>query len=152
MTSLAETSGAETIAKKTLFMVEDETLLCDLFAEYVELLPTVEFLGAAHNGVDAMKRILEDKPDLLVLDVRMPEMNGLEVLSLLQRKLPECRVIVFTGTIDDETLALALRYKAAAFVEKSSGLDSLRQGIESVMKGEKYYTPGVARLIRNFHF
>jgi len=133
-------------------MVEDELLLCDLFSEYVELIPSVEFLGTANNGVEAMRCILDKKPELLVLDIRMPEMNGLEVLALLQRKLPGCKVIIFTGTIDDETLALALRYKCAAFVEKSAGLEALKEGILKVIAGEKFYTPGIASLIRNFHF
>ncbi|MCC5834628.1 MAG: response regulator transcription factor [Opitutales bacterium] len=138
--------------RKTLLMIEDEPLLCDLFAEYIKTIPEVEFLGDERDGSMAMKRSLELKPDIIVLDIRLPEVNGLEILTLLHRKLPETAVIIFTGSLSEETLRITLSNGALGYVEKSYGLEELHKAINAAMKGEKHYSPGVQQLMRNYRF
>lgn len=135
---------------KTLLIIEDEPLLCDLFAEYVKTIDGVEFLGDERDGSQAMKRCLELKPDIIILDIRLPEVNGLEILTLLRLRLPESAVIIFTGSLSEETLRITMQNGAAGYVEKSYGLDELHKAIDAAISGGKHFSPGVQRLIRNF--
>jgi DNA-binding NarL/FixJ family response regulator len=136
---------------KTVFMIEDETLLCDLFSEYIETMPGLKFLGFEQDGGAGIKKALDLAPDLIVLDIRLPEVNGLEVLSLLRQRLPQTGIILFTGTVKEETLRLAKRLGAHAFVEKSQGLEDLKRAIDAVGKGERYYSPNIQILMEQFH-
>ena len=131
-------------------MIEDEALLCDLFAEYVETIDGLDFLGYEQDGASGIKKALELKPNIIVLDIRLPEVNGIEVLTLLRRRLPDTKVIIFTGTLNEETLRLATRHGAHAFVEKSHGLEELKHGIEAIVRGEKFFSEGVTEIIKRF--
>lgn len=123
-------------------MVEDEVLLSDLFAEYVQMIPELNFLGSSGDGADAMRKCLELKPDLIILDIRLPEVNGLEMLLLLRRKLPGSRIIVFSGSLDARSVKTALDCDAHGFVEKAYGLEELNRAIRKVLSGEHYYSAG----------
>jgi len=130
-------------------MVEDEALLRDLFAEYVQLIPNLKFLGACGDGRKAIKEALELKPDLLILDIRLPEVNGLEILLLLRRKLKETLILVFSGSIETRNIKMALDCKADGFVEKAYGLEELKKGIEQVLQGKRYFSPGAEQIRRS---
>lgn len=136
--------------KKKIFMIEDEALLCDLFSEYIEAIPGFEFLGYEQDGAAGIRKAIELEPDIIVLDIRLPEVNGIEVLTMLRRKLPDTRIVIFTGTLKEETLRLANRHGAHAFVEKAQGLEELRSALDAVVKGERYFSPGVAQIMRQF--
>ena len=123
-------------------MVEDEVLLSDLFGEYVQMIPELHFLGSSGDGAQAMRKCLELKPDLIILDIRLPEVNGLEMLLLLRRKLPGTRIIVFSGSLDARSVKTSLECNAHGFVEKAYGLEELNKAIRTVMAGEKYYSAG----------
>ncbi len=136
--------------KKTLFLIEDEDLLCELFAEYVQIIPNLVYLGDARDGATAVKKCFELHPDIVIVDIRMPEMNGLEILQRLHEHLPETKIIIFSGTVDDDSLRLAMEHETDAYIEKAYGLDELKRGIEYVMLGRKYYSPGIMRLLTNY--
>lgn len=135
---------------KTVFMIEDETLLCDLFSEYIETIPGLKFLGFEQDGATGIKKALDLAPDLIVLDIRLPEVNGLEVLSLLRERLPKTGIILFTGTVKEETLRIARRLGAHAFVEKSQGLEDLKRAIDAVRSGQRYFSPNIRNLMEQY--
>jgi DNA-binding NarL/FixJ family response regulator len=134
---------------KTIYMVEDEALLRDLFVEYVQLIPDLEFIGACGDGRQAIKEVLELRPDLLILDIRLPEVNGLEILLLLRRKLKDTRILVFSGSIEVRNVKMALDCKADGFVEKAYGLEELKKAIETVLTGKAYFSPGADKIRRS---
>ncbi len=136
--------------KKSLFLIEDEDLLCELFAEYIQIIPNLVYLGDARDGMTAVRKCFELEPDIVVVDIRMPEMNGLEILKCLSERLPTAKIIIFSGTVDDDCLRIAMEYQTDAYIEKAYGLDELRRGIEYVMMGRKYYSPGIMRLLTNY--
>lgn len=137
--------------KKTLFLIEDEDLLCDLFAEYVDLLPEIAYLGDARDGATALCRCRELFPDIIIMDIRMPEVDGLEILCRVREEMPSTKVVIFSGTIDDEALRAAMVFEADAFIEKAYGLDELRRGLEYVLSGRRYFSPGILKLLTNYH-
>jgi DNA-binding NarL/FixJ family response regulator len=127
---------------KTILMVEDERMLSELFVEYVAMLPDVQYLGYVSDGRVALDRCLEQKPDIIILDIRLPGVNGLEMLRKLRKALPDSKVIVFSGSLDAYSVRMALDGDAHGFVEKAYGLTELNIGITEVMKGNRYYSQG----------
>lgn len=123
-------------------MVEDEGMLSELFGEYVLMIPEVEYLGCCSDGETALRECLEKKPDLIVQDIRLPGVNGLDMLKKFRKDLPGTKVIVFSGSLDAHSVRVALEGDAHGFVEKSYGLAELNKGIELVLSGERYFSEG----------
>ena len=138
------------MATKTVFLIEDEILLCELFTDYSVTIPEIEFLGFENDGQKGIDRAFELKPDIIVLDMRLPNVSGIEALRLLREKLSDVKIIVFTGTVKEETVYLAQSGGADAFVEKSCGLAYLKEAILAVIRGENYFTDGVADLLKSY--
>lgn len=136
--------------KKTIYMIEDEGLICDLFRDYVELFDDLTHAGYCQSGGKAMEKLREVKPDIVVVDIRLPEQSGLALVPEIRKELPECKIILFTGTIKEEAIQTALKHKVEAYVEKSFGFEELKNAIQAVLKDETYLSPGVAKIIRNF--
>jgi len=127
---------------KTIFMVEDEGMLSELFGEYVQMIPDTEYLGVCNDGAVALKRCIELKPDVIVLDIRLPGVNGLEMLKQLRTEIPVTKIIVFSGSLDAHSVRMALEGDAHGFVEKAYGLVELNKGIVEVLAGRRFYTEG----------
>lgn len=136
----------------SLFLVEDEELVCELLSEFFRLEPGINYMGEANDGQTAIDKCRELKPDLLVLDLRIPEVNGIEVLRTLHQELPDMKVIIFTGSLSEETLHGTIRNGAIAYVEKAYGLEELQKAITAAIKGERYFSPSIARLIEDYKF
>jgi two-component system response regulator YesN len=123
-------------------MVEDEGMLSDLFGEYVQMLPDMQYLGCCSDGTKALTEILDKKPDVIVQDIRLPGVNGLELLIEIRKNLPGTKVLVFSGSLDAHTIKMAVDGDAHAFVEKAYGLTELNKAILEVLAGKRYYSKG----------
>lgn len=137
---------------ESLFLIEDEELVCELLGEFLREEEGIEFLGEARDGATAITRCRELRPDVIILDLRLPEISGLEVLKILHQELPTSKVIIFTGSLSEETLQTTLDNGAIAYVEKAYGLEELQKAIQAALKGNKYYSPSIARLIEDYQF
>lgn len=134
-----------------VYIIEDEVVLRELCIEFFKTtMPEIDVVGFSGNGKEALRECLELKPDLAIVDIRLPEVNGLEILHILKNKVPGIKVLIFTATVNPETIRIAMHGKAEGFVEKSCGLDQLREGVETIIKGGQYFTPDVQRQMRAF--
>lgn len=131
---------------KKVFVAEDYNLLRELFKEIVKVIPSLHFAGSSADGQEALKKCLEIQPDLVILDIRLPEVNGLEILTILKRKLPDTKIIMVTGNTNLKTINMAVSSGANGFIEKSDGLDELKKGIESVINDKYYFSQSVLEL------
>jgi DNA-binding NarL/FixJ family response regulator len=127
-------------------MVEDEFLLLELFEEYVKLIPNVCYLGSCSDGHVAYDEIVKNSPDVLILDIRLPKVNGLEILRKLRVQLPEMKIIIFSGSLDPSSIKICIDTNAHGFVEKSYGLEELKKAILAVISGKIYYTEGAEKI------
>ncbi|HTB62955.1 MAG TPA: response regulator transcription factor [Opitutales bacterium] len=132
---------------KRVFLIEDETMVLDFCSEYIRNFTDMEIVGTSGNGHDALRGVLEAKPDLAIVDIRLPEVNGLEILSIIKRKMPECKVLLFTGTINPHTVRTAIQGGVDGFVEKAEGLQGLKSGIEAVRQDKRYFSPHIKRMM-----
>ncbi len=100
--------------------------------------------GEAATAGEALRLVRLQQPDLLLLDLGLPDRTGLEVIEELAREQVKCRIVVLTVSEEDESLFRALESGAAAYVVKGIGPDELLHAIRAVVEGEQYVTPRLA--------
>ena len=129
---------------KTVYIIEDEEIIRSLLATFFSTTyPELEVLGMTGDGGEGVEKCLELAPDLVICDIQLPEVNGLEILHLLKRKFPKIKILVFTGKTSHQSVKIAVHGKADGFVNKISGLEELKNAIEAVRKGEQYFSPDI---------
>lgn len=97
--------------------------------------PEISIVGLASNGKEAFDLCCRHKPDIVIMDVRMPVCNGIEGTKLIKNHMPEVKVIMFTTFEDQDFITEAIKYGAEGYVLKDSGQDHIRMVIKSVHKG-----------------
>ncbi|HEX3554982.1 MAG TPA: response regulator transcription factor [Thermoanaerobaculia bacterium] len=139
-------------ASLRVLIAEDETLVRQGIRKLLELDSRIEIVAEAGDGEEALRRIGETKPDVVLLDVRMPRLDGLGVLRALQEKpdAPPCLVLT---TFDDRSLVLeAIREGAKGFLRKDVSLSQLVGAIEALAAGGTCLQPAVTEsLLRGLH-
>jgi two-component system nitrate/nitrite response regulator NarL len=111
--------------------------------------PQLEIVGEAGNGREAIQKARELKPDLMLMDIDMPQMNGLAVAELLHRELPATRVLILSMHSNTEYVIRIIQSGARGFVLKEAPTEELVRAIEMVNAGEAYFSPDVARVALN---
>jgi DNA-binding NarL/FixJ family response regulator len=122
-----------------VLLADDHRLLREAFAQLLQ--PRYEVVGSVADGralLDAAPRL---RPDIVVLDIAMPLLNGLDAARLLRQQMPEVKIIFLTVNEDPELAAAAFRAGALGFLLKNSAASELLQAVEEVFQGRSYITP-----------
>jgi len=117
-------------------VVDDDSHLRDLFKMMLELEDGFEVVGEAGDGKAAISRVEECQPDLVMLDLEMPVMDGLEALPRILEAAPRTKVVVVSGFPEESLEARALAAGAAAYVAKGLSVEDLVQQLASVIEDE----------------
>ena len=126
-------------------IADDHALVRAGIRALVEKIDDVSVIAEAGEGLEALNLIKELKPDLVLLDVTMPGLSGLDVLVETRKHLPDVRVIILTVHEEAEYAMQALRAGAAGFLPKSAAANELQLAIETVTRGETYVSGEVSR-------
>ena len=134
--------------RNRLVIVDDHNVVRELFRFQLSRTEPNRFevVGEGANGQEAVEICLKTKPDLLVLDLMLPGLNGVEVMRRLQPKLPDMRVLFFSACARIPLIVEALEHGAAGFVGKPRSWNTVLEAINLVAAGGKYYDPSVAHL------
>lgn len=128
-------------------LADDHNLVRAGIRALLEKLPGVEVVGEAANGREALELITREKPDLVLMDIGMPELNGLEAAPRIAREAPRTRVVILSMHADEKHVAQALRAGVAGYVLKDSCADELPVLIRAVTQGETYLSPGISKQV-----
>jgi DNA-binding NarL/FixJ family response regulator len=109
--------------------------------------PDLELVGEAENGDLAVERVLETKPDVLLLDLRMPGPGGPEVCRRVREECPDTRVLVLTSYDEDEELFGVLAAGASGYLLKDARPDNVAQAVRSVAEGQAVFDEAIAQRI-----
>lgn len=126
-----------------------------LFASTIELLlqkystNRIEVLGIAHDGHELLEKVGRLNPDLALVDVRMPGMDGIEATRLIRSDYPNVKVLILTTYDDDEYVDAALSYGASGYILKDAAPEDLMQAFETALTGGIYIASEVAERLRN---
>ncbi|MBA2485146.1 MAG: response regulator transcription factor [Nitrospira sp.] len=131
--------------KVRVLLVEDHTLVRAGFRALLEKLEGIQVIGEVSNGRDALKMSKEMAPEVVLMDIAMPEMNGLEATSRMRQECPGTKVLMLSMYTNEEYLKEALRAGAAGYLLKDADRAELELAIKTVCRGETYLTPAVAK-------
>jgi DNA-binding NarL/FixJ family response regulator len=130
-------------ADARLIIADDHRLLAEACRSILE--PQYEVVGIVTDGRALLEAAAILRPDAVILDIAMPNLNGLDAGELLKRKMPAIRLIYLTMTLSAEIAAEAFRRGASGYVLKQSAAEELLIAIRRVMHGESYLSPLIAR-------
>jgi DNA-binding NarL/FixJ family response regulator len=124
-------------------LADDQRLVRESLATLLGLLDGIELLATASDGEEALVLTAEHAPDVVLMDLRMPRMDGIEATSRLRESHPEVRVIALTTYADDESVLGALRAGARGYLTKDASSQDIRTAILSVAAGDAALDPAV---------
>lgn len=133
-----------TAGKKTVFIAEDHQLFRDGLKAMLAAKETLEVVGEARDGLEAINSIKRKQPDLLLLDLSMPRLSGISVIKELRRQFPEMRILVLTIHESDQYVIETFEAGANGYCIKDASRDELLLAINSVLSGKTYISPGIA--------
>ena len=131
------------MANVRILLADDHAMLRDGVRMVLESHPGFEVVGTADNGRDAVRLAEELQPDIAVVDVAMPELNGLEATRAIRNTSPETAIVVLSMHEGEEYLREALRAGAAGYVLKRAAAKELVGAINAVRRGDKYLDPAL---------
>ncbi len=131
------------MARPRVLLADDHRMLREAFAQI--LASKCEVVGAVGDGRALLAAARELKPDVVVLDIGMPLLNGLDAARQLKRTMPQVKIIVLTVNEDPDLAAEVMRAGALSYLLKNSAAAELSQAIEEAMRGRAYITPLVAK-------
>jgi len=126
-----------------VLVADDHPLFRDGMARAVRDRPSLELVGEASDGREALELSRELSPDVLLLDARMPELDGLQVLNALRREHSPTRVVIFSAFTDGPLVHQALAGGAAGYLPKNAERDAVCEAIEAVARGEIVLDPSL---------
>jgi DNA-binding NarL/FixJ family response regulator len=131
-----------------LVIIEDQTAIREMLVEILSLDSTFKLVGQTGDGQQGLTLCLDLKPDVVLLDAKLPGLNGVDLLRRLSKKLPSTRVLVFSGQENPVVVKQMLEAGAHGFVEKTASLVELRKGLSTIAAGGTYFGPAIANVLR----
>jgi DNA-binding NarL/FixJ family response regulator len=133
-------SGRETIS---VLVADDQRVVREGLVTILNLLPEIEVVGAAADGDEAVDGAARLKPDVVLMDLRMPRCDGVEATARIRERSPETKVLVLTTYADDRSLLAALRAGARGYLTKDAGSDEVEAAIRALARGEAVIHPAL---------
>ena len=130
-----------------LLIADDHPMVRDGLRALFDELPDIEVVGEAANGREAVEGAVVHRPDVLIMDLAMPDVDGFAATSEITRVAPEVAVLVLTMSEDDETVARAMRAGAQGYLLKGATKEEILRAVTSVAGGEAIFGSSVARRV-----
>jgi DNA-binding NarL/FixJ family response regulator len=137
---------------KKVAIVEDDRGLRDQLGQILGTAPDVRFVGACVSGEEALGKIPTLQPDVVLMDIKLPGMSGIDCVAHLKRAMPTLQILMLTVYEDSESIFRALKAGADGYLLKSSPPEVLLEAIDDVKKGGSPMSSHIARkVVRHFH-
>ena len=133
------------MSKIRVLLVDDHTLLRDGLSALLELAPDIEVIGEAGNGREALEKVRELSPDVVLMDIEMPVMDGLEAARRMRAQRLGTKVLILSQFDDASHVVEAVEAGVQGFVDKTAASAEVAASIRSVYRGDSYLSPAAAR-------
>lgn len=133
--------------KHCVVLADDHKLFIEGIAGILSSVEGIEIVGKAHTGKEALRMTLEKRPDLLILDITMPDMNGIEVTRKIKEELPDVKILILSMHLDLRMIIEVLQAGAEAYTLKDSEPSELITAVKNVLAGKMYLSSKVIKLL-----
>jgi DNA-binding NarL/FixJ family response regulator len=130
-----------------LLLVDDHPVVLDGIKSRLSAQDNFEVVGDAANGQEAVRKARQLLPDIVLMDISMPNMNGLEAISLLRKHVPQAKILVLTMHDNREYIAQTIRLGARGYILKDTSPAELIRAIQLIHSGEVFFSPAVSRVM-----
>ncbi len=130
-----------------ILLADDHAILRDSLRAYLELQPDIQVVGEAANGFEAIQEALRLQPDLILLDMAMPQLGGLDVTCRLKQDLPACKILILSQYDDTDYVLPILQAGADGYVVKKAGGSEVLRAIKTVVSDDVYLHPSIVPLV-----
>jgi DNA-binding NarL/FixJ family response regulator len=138
----------ETVENKLhIVLADDHTILREGLRALLSADPNFEIVGEAEDGREAVRCVEKLTPDLLLMDLSMPKMSGMDAISEIKKRYPDTKIIALTVHKTEEYLATTLKAGVDGYVLKDATQDELVMAIHNVMAGKPYLSPGISEKV-----
>ena len=142
-----ESSATAVATKIRVLIADDHAILRDGLRKLLSQEPDMQVVGEAGDGPEALKKVEELRPDVILLDITMPGMNGIAVAKKVKAAAPNAKIVILTMHMEEEYVYETLRAGASGYVLKDAASDDLVGAIRAAFRGEQYLSPGVSKLV-----
>jgi two-component system nitrate/nitrite response regulator NarL len=130
-----------------ILIADDHEVVRDGLKNIILSLGNISVIGEAANGEEAIKLYAELKPDMVIMDISMPVMNGIDATRIIKEKYPEARILILTMHDNQEYLNQIIRCGAKGFVLKNTDRDELLEAVKTVASGDNFFSKEISKLI-----
>lgn len=134
-------------AKQRIVIAEDHTILREGLKALLTSRPEFEIIGEAQDGHEAIRCVEKFKPNLVLMDLSMPRMNGMDAIKEIKKRSPETKVLVLTVHKTEEYIQATLQAGADGYVLKDSTHSELELAIQNILSGKYFISPGISEKI-----
>jgi two-component system, NarL family, response regulator NreC len=127
-----------------IIVVDDHKIVRDGLCSLIDGLSCYTIVGQAENGRQAIDMARRHKPDIIIMDISMPEMNGIDATNLIMEEMPSCKIIILSMHSDKRFISGALQVGASGFLLKECAFQELQLALETVRIGKIYLSPEIA--------
>jgi DNA-binding NarL/FixJ family response regulator len=132
----------------TVLLAEDHQIVREGFRALLKSEPDIDVVGEAETGRQAVAMVKKHRPEVVVMDIAMPSLNGLEATRQIRKEFPDTKVIILSAHSDDAYVEQMIGLGAAAFLLKQASSHFLATAIREVQKGGTFFSPDVAKRLR----
>lgn len=130
-----------------ILITDDHQLFREGIVNLLSTSPHIEIVAQAENGIDAIEKAKRLKPDIIIMDLGMPEMNGVEATQILQKELPQIKVLALSMHSDKQYIKEVLEAGAYGYLFKNCTYDQLIEAINTVSQGKKYLSDKITEVL-----
>lgn len=130
-----------------ILLADDHTILRDSLSQALQEEQDVEIVGQAGDGRAAVEKARELRPDIVVMDINMPHLNGIEATREIQQQAPGVRVIALSMHSAKPCVKEVFRAGASGYVHKNCGFDELMRAVRAVAEGKTYVSPAISQIV-----
>ncbi|MDP6179133.1 MAG: response regulator transcription factor [Desulfatiglandales bacterium] len=130
-----------------IFIADDHRVVRDGLRLILEHHPNLRVVGEAGNGIEATNQCINLEPDIVIMDIGMPLLNGIDVTYKILKKIPSTKVIILSMYGDDQTVLASLRAGARGFILKDEAGEEVVKAIVRVMEGNAYLSPQISSIL-----
>ena len=135
----------KTRIKTRIMLADDHQLVRAGFRALLKQIPEVEVVAEAGDGREALDMVKKHRPDMVLIDIAMPKLNGLEAIARMTREFPNARVVVLSMYANHEYVVQAIRAGARGYLIKEDAVSELRAAVKGVTDGQLYFSPHISK-------